>query len=321
MKVAIIGTGAFGYAIAAMLKKNNHEITMWTENEEKLEGLRAGTLEIIPGIKPIKGLSFTTSYAEALKEADIVFIMSAAKYVADVCQGMKPFITKEMHFCIGTKGIEQGSCRFVHQVFREHIKTNRYSVIAGATFAIDIVRNEPVAFSIASRAAETRDIVIKALASDTVKLRKSTDMVGIEVCSIRTVIAIGAGILNGLGYNDSTRSFLIVESMHDIKELIKGLGGKKKTILSYAGIGDLVMTCTSSVSRNYRYGELLGQKDFQGAKKYLENTTVEGYYTLKSIYTLLRRKKIKMPVIDLIYNIVMKEKDPELLVKFLINKE
>ena len=106
-----------------------------------------------------------------------------------------------------------------------------------------------------------------------------------------------------------------------MKWLIKVLGGRKKTILSFAGIGDLLLTCTSVKSRNYSYGILLGKKDFDGAKKYLETTTVEGYYTLKSIYTLLNRKKIKMPVVDLIYSIVMNNDDPEKLATFLINKD
>ena len=135
------------------------------------------------------------------------------------------------------------------------------------------------------------------------------------------MIAVSAGILEGLGYSESTRSFLITESLHDIKELIKALGGNKKTILSFAGVGDLLLTATSVKSRNYSYGILLGKKEFDHAQKYLENTTVEGYYTLKSIYTLLRRKKIKLPIIDLIYDIVMKDDDPSKLAQFLIEKK
>jgi len=149
---------------------------------------------------------------------------------------------------------------------------------------------------------------LKAFKGTNIKLRDTNDLVGVELCgSIKNVIAVAAGILDGLGYLESTRSFLITESLHDIKELIKGLGGNKKTILSFAGVGDLLLTATSTKSRNYSYGVILGKGNFKEAKEYLENTTVEGYYTLKSIYTLLRRKKIKMPVIDIIYNIRNKE--------------
>lgn len=322
MKVAVIGSGAFGYAIAKMLHKNSNEIIIWTHNEEEAKLLQKGKKEIIPGDKIPNEIKFTSSYEDALKDTEIVFIMVAAKFVGDVAKKIKPFINDKMHFCIGSKGIEQGSCKFVHQVFNDHIKTKYISIISGPSFAIDVVNNEPIGFSIAGNSLKTKNIIKKALASDTIKLRNSSDMIGIEICgSIKNVIAVASGILNGLGYNESTRSFLIVESMHDIKELIKGLGGKKKTILSYAGIGDLLLTCTSVKSRNYSYGILIGKGKKDEASKYLETNTVEGYYTLKSIYTLLRRKKIKMPVIDLIYKIIMKDADPKLLVDFLIKKK
>ncbi|MDD2238476.1 MAG: NAD(P)-dependent glycerol-3-phosphate dehydrogenase [Bacilli bacterium] len=322
MNVTVIGTGAFGYAIAKMLYKNGNNIIMWTHNKEEVDLLQKGKKEIIPGQKIPKDIKFTNNYEEALKDAEIVFIMVAAKYVGDVAANMKPFINDKMHFCIGSKGIEQGSCKFVHQVFNDYIKTKYISVISGPSFAIDVVNNEPIGFAIASKSFKTKSKIKKALTSDTIKLRNSTDIIGIEICgSIKNVIAVASGILNGLGYNESTRSFLIVESMHDIKELIRVLGGKKKTILSFAGIGDLLLTCTSEKSRNYSYGILIGKGKKDQANKYLETNTVEGYYTLKSIYTLLRRKRIKMPVIDLIYKIIMKDADPNLLVDFLIKKK
>jgi len=322
MKVAVIGTGAFGYAIADKLNSNGHDVIMWSDSEEKYKDIKNKKItELIPGKKIAKRIKFTASYETALDGAQIVFIMTAAKYVDSVTKGMKPYITKDMHFCVGSKGIEQGTGRFVHQVFEDNIRTRKLSIISGPTFAIDIVNNEPVAFSIAGKCGHTKDVVIKALSSSTLKLRKSSDMIGLELCgSIKNVIAIASGIIGGLGYSDGTRSFLIVESMHDIKALSKALGGKRKTVLTYGGIGDLLMTCTSLKSRNYTYGQYLGKKDFKGAEKYLETTTVEGYFTLQSIYALLRKKKIKMPVVNLIYDIVFKGKDPDSLIQFLIKK-
>lgn len=317
-----MGSGAFGFAIALMLKKNNNNVTIWCSTKEKADELNKHESEIIPGIKIPKDLKFTNSYEEAIKNKDLIFLMTAAKYTASICQNIKPFINKNMCFCIGSKGIEQGSCKFLHEVFKDNINNRNYAIISGPSFAIDVAHNEPIGFSLAANNKYTEKKIITALASDTIKLRPSKDMVGTEICgSIKNVIAVAAGMIEGLGYKESTRSFLIVESMHDIKELINGLGGKKKTILSFAGIGDLLLTCTSTKSRNYSYGVLLGKKDFEGAKTYLENNTVEGYYTLKSIYTLLRRKKIKMPVIDLIYRIVIYNADPSLLVDFLISKK
>ena len=185
-----------------------------------------------------------------------------------------------------------------------------------------MAHNEPVGLSIASKNIKTIKEIKKVLSSDTVKLRTSNDIIGVELCgSVKNVIAIASGILEGLGYNESTRSFLITESLHDIKSLIYGLGGKKKTILSFAGVGDLLLTATSTKSRNYTYGILIGKKNYTMADDYLNNNTVEGYYTLKSIYTLIKRKKIDIPIIKLIYEIIINKKEPDTLSEFLIKKD
>lgn len=325
MNICILGTGVYGIAMASALAQNKkNKIVMWTESDESLERLEKtrNSFDLLNRMKIDEGIKFTTSYEEALKNADIVFIMTAAKFVNSVCKEIMPYISNKMHFVIGSKGIEQESCRFIHEVFLNYINTRRLAVISGPSFAIDIANFEPIGLSVAVKNNDTFNTLLKVYKGTNIKLRKSTDMIGVELCgSIKNVIAVASGILEGLGYSESTRSFLITESLHDIKELIHALNGKKKTILSYAGVGDLLLTATSTKSRNYSYGVLLGQKKFADATKYLEATTVEGYYTLKSIYTLLRRKKIKMPVVDLIYNIVMKGEQPEKLATFLMEKK
>lgn len=325
MNICILGTGVYGIAMANALAQNRkNKIVMWTESEESLKRLESTRckFELLGELKIDEKIKFTVSYEEALKSADIVFIMTAAKFVGSVCKNIMPFINSKMHFVIGSKGIEQESCRFVHEVFLNFINTRKLAVISGPSFAIDIANLEPIGLSIAVRSSDTLNALLKIYKGTNIKLRKTNDMIGVELCgSVKNVIAVAAGILEGLGYSESTRSFLITESLHDIKELIKGLGGNKKTILSFAGVGDLLLTATSTKSRNYSYGVILGKGNFLEANKYLENTTVEGYYTLKSIYALLRQKKIKMPVIDLIYNIVMKGENPEKLATFLMEKK
>ena len=200
-----------------------------------------------------------------------------------------------------------------------------FSISSIAFFTKTYFSSMFLSFSTSSRISDKK--FANSISSSSIPLyfskgaRPSNDLIGVELCgSIKNVIAIAAGILEGLGYVESTRSFLITESLHDIKSLIHGLGGTKKTILSYAGVGDLLLTATSKKSRNYSFGLLIGQKKLDEAKEYLENTTVEGYYTLKSIYTLIKRKKIKMPIIDLIYKIILKDENPEKLAEFLIKK-
>lgn len=149
-------------------------------------------------------------------------------------------------------------------------------------------------------------VVRKCFQNSTTKFRRTKDIVGIEICgSIKNVMAIASGMLEGMGVTDSTRALFLTESMNDIKELIDALGGKKKSILSFAGFGDILMTCTSKNSRNFSFGYLIGSgATNEEVNKYLETTTVEGMYTLKSIHKLVRRKKVKMPIINLIHDII-----------------
>lgn len=325
MNIAIIGTGVYALAMANSLANNaKNKIIMWSESPESLKKLESSRKKLtqLGDLALRDSIKLTDSYEQALKDADVVMIMTAAKYVSSVCKNMMPYITKKMNFIIGSKGIEQETCRFIHEVFLSFINTKKIAVISGPSFAIDIANMDPIGLSIATKSPLVLNATLKIFKGTNIKLRETRDLIGVELCgSIKNVIAVAAGVLDGLGYSESTRSFLITESLHDIKELIKGLGGNKKTILSYAGVGDLLLTSTSVKSRNYSYGILLGKKDFTAAQKYLEENTVEGYYTLKSIYTLLRRKKIKMPVIDLIYSIVMNGSNPDKLADFLITKK
>jgi len=318
--IAIIGTGAYGLSLALSLVKKNKNVKMWSEKADLINKNRKNS-GILPNVEIPDCIEISSNYEYILNNVDIVIIAVAAKYVDSVTKELNKYDIKDKYFCIVSKGIEQNTCDFVSEVFKRNIKSKKLAIISGPSFAIDIANNEPIGLSIASKNKQTLDIIKKTVESDTIKLRPSTDLIGIELCgSIKNVIAIASGILEGLGYSESTRSFLITESLHDIKSLIYGLGGNKKTILSFAGVGDLLLTATSTKSRNYSFGLLVGKKDVSEVKKYLETTTVEGYYTLKSIYTLIKRKKIKMPIIDLIYKIVIKDENPEKLAEFLIKK-
>lgn len=323
-KIAMIGTGAYGLGVSISLLKKNESVIMWVENEDKAKFLNNNKkhANILPNIEIPANITFSNDLDEVIKGTNIVFIAVAAKYIDNIAKKLSKLNIKNKHFCILSKGIEQNTCEFVTDVFKKYIKTKNLSVISGPSFAIDMAHNEPVGLSIASKNIKTIKEIKKVLSSDTVKLRTSNDIIGVELCgSVKNVIAIASGILEGLGYSESTRSFLITESLHDIKSLIYGLGGKKKTILSFAGVGDLLLTATSTKSRNYTYGIIIGKKNYIMADDYLNNNTVEGYYTLKSIYTLINRKKIDIPIIKLIYEIIINKKEPDTLSEFLIKKD
>lgn len=325
MKISIIGTGAYGLSLAMMFNKKNNNICLWTKLEsEYLELKEKRTNEkVLPGFILPDNIDVTTNLKDCIYNSDIIVIAVPTKFVDDVSKKMKGIVKKEQYICIASKGIEQDTCLFPVDVYKKYNNTSNIAVISGPSFARDIITNCPIGLSIASHSKKTINIIKDALENDSLKLRKTSDIIGIEICgSIKNVIAIASGMLHGLGYPESTEAMFITESLHDIKNLIRALGGSKKTILSYAGFGDLLLTCTSYKSRNYSFGNLIGMGSSKDIiNEYLNNNTVEGLYTLKSIYSLLRNKNVDMPIIDLIYDIIFNGKDPELLSKFLIEKD
>lgn len=325
MKVALIGTGVYGVAIASAINKNCKNITMWTESQERYDNyLKDGCIKnIIPGLEMPNNIKLTMDYSKALKNADIIFITSTAAYVGSICRDIKPYITKKTVLCIASKGIENTTCSFLSDIARDELKIRNIAIISGPSFAVDMAANNPVGLSIASHSKKAIKAIKSVLENDTLKLRDTNDLIGVQICgSIKNVIAVAAGMLDGMNYPESTQSFLITEALNDIKNLIEALGGNPKTINSFAGVGDLLLTCTSVKSRNFSFGRVVGAgATKEEIDKHLKENTVEGYYTLKSIYKLIKNKKIKMPIIDLIYKIIMNGEDPRLLISFLVNKK
>lgn len=325
MKISILGTGAYGLSLAMMFNKKNNNICLWTKIESEYLELRDKRTneKVLPGFILPSNINITNSLKECIYNSNVIVIAVPAKFVDDVSKEMKGIVKKNQYICIASKGIEQDTCLFPIDVYKKYNKTSNIAVISGPSFAKDIIADCPIGLSIASHSKKTINILKETLENDNLKLRKTSDIIGIEICgSIKNVIAIASGILHGLGYPESTEAMFITESLHDIKNLIKALGGSKKTILSYAGFGDLLLTCTSYKSRNFRFGNLIGMGSSNAViNEYINNNTVEGLYTLKSIYSLLKNKNVDMPIIDLIYDIIFNGNDPKLLSKFLIEKD
>lgn len=322
MKVGVLGAGAFGLALSHILVKNNVTVEMWTHSEDEAKALdKTRTSKKLNGYKIPKEIKFTTNLEETVDGKDLIVMAIPAFAFEDVTKQLTKCIKKKQPVLIATKGIQQNTCLFLNDVFSKYLK-NSVAVISGPTFAVDMIKDAPIGFSMATKSHKTEMVIRKCFENSTTKFRRTRDITGIEICgSIKNVMAIASGMLEGMGVTDSTRALFLTESMNDIKELIDALGGKKKSILSFAGFGDILMTCTSKNSRNFSFGYLIGSgASKEEIDKYLENTTVEGMYTLKSIHKLVRRKKVKMPIINLIHDIIEDKKDKEEMLRFLIQK-
>ncbi|MBQ9071991.1 MAG: NAD(P)H-dependent glycerol-3-phosphate dehydrogenase [Bacilli bacterium] len=321
MKVTILGTGAYGLALSKILVENKNEVVMWTTfEEEKKELLETKKSSKLKGFILDDNIVITTDLEEALKTSKLIVIAIPTAFVTDVCKKLKKYIKSNQYICIASKGIEQGTCLFIHDMIKKQIKTRNIGAISGPSFAIDLVKGVPVGLAVASKSKRTLNIIREAFVNDHFKLYPTNDIIGIEVCgAVKNIIAIASGMIDGMGYPISTQALLITQSLHDIKNLIYSLGGSDRTILSFAGFGDILLTCTSEKSRNYSFGKLIGSNvSKEEIDEYKNNVTVEGLYTLKSIYKLIKNKKIDIPTINIIYDIVFKEEKIDKLIEYLM---
>lgn len=325
MKVTILGAGAYALGLALRINNKTKNIIIWSKVEAEINSLIKDKMnkKALPNVKMPSNFTYTTDLNLAIKKSNVIIIAVATKFVRSVCEELKPLIKKEQHIVIASKGIEQNSCVFASKIVREVLETKKLCTISGPSFAKDMANDEAIGLSLAATNKDTKKIVNKVLAYKNLKIRNTNDFIGVELCgTMKNVIALAAGILDGLKVSESTKALFLTESLNDVRKLIKKFGGNEKTILSFAGFGDIILTCTSTSSRNYSFGKLIGENSSKRKiSSYLKNNTVEGMYTLKSIYQLTKSKRIKYPFLDLIYDVVYGKLCPKEILAFLINKE
>ncbi|MGN0974226.1 MAG: NAD(P)H-dependent glycerol-3-phosphate dehydrogenase [Bacilli bacterium] len=322
MKVTILGAGAYALALSKAIYENTKDITIWSAVSDEVALLNKERCnKNVLDYKLPEEIKITDNLKEAVKNSDVIVIAVACKFISSVCHNLKKYI-KDQHLVVASKGIEQGSCLFVSQIVKKIIKTRKIAVVSGPSFAKDLISDMPTGLALGTKYKPTERMVKNVFQSKYLNVIATNDILGIEICgSIKNVIAIASGMLNGMGATDSTKAMFLTDSLHDVKSLIKNLGGNDRTILSYAGFGDILLTCTSTNSRNYTLGDMIGKGiKKEEIDKYMQSTTIEGLYTLNSIYDLINKKKVKMPIIDLIYSIIYEGNDPHSILTHLTKR-
>lgn len=324
MKIGIIGTGVYSVSIALTLASNkDNKIVMWSENEKLVaDHKKTKKLNTIFKDKTIpKNITVTNSYEESLNEAEIVFLMTSVDYLEQVCKTIRPIIKTDVPICIGTKGIAVESNKLVHEIAKKHLK-NKISILSGPTFAIDVANLEPIGFTLACKDKKSRKKIKAALNFEDVRIEESEDLTGVAICGcVKNIYAIGSGIISGLGFNESTKSVYITRVYEELSNILYHYKSSLETLNSLAGFGDLNLTCNSNKSRNYTYGEMIGKKsNKKDLKKYTEANTIEGINTLNALYLILKKKHIKCPIINVIYDILNNEENPKKIIETIIKK-
>ena len=304
MKVAVIGSGAWGTALAIRLHKNGHEVTMWTFEKElipEMETTRRNPR--LPSAILPEGLTVSPDYACA-SGCQMVVIASPSAPMRSVCRGVAPYIDEDAVVVSVTKGIELGTQLRMSQIVAQETG-KEVVVLTGPSHAEEVAIDIPTGLLAACPDQTLAEFVQDAFMCDTLRVYTSSDPVGAELgAALKNVIALCAGISDGVGYGDNTKAMLMTRGLTEISRLGVSLGARKETFAGLAGVGDLIVTCTSMHSRNRRAGILIGQgKDPQEAMKEV-GAVVEGYYAARSAWELGQRQGIDMPITEAAYKVL-----------------
>lgn len=321
MKTVVIGSGAWGTALAIRLCKNGHDVTMWTFEKDLIPEMEATRRNPrLPNAVLPEGLKISGDYACA-KGAKLVVIASPSVPLRSVSRGVAPYIDEDAVVVSVTKGLEQETYLRMSQVVAQ--ETGRdVVVLCGPSHAEEVAIDVPTGLLAASADQKKAEFVQDAFMSDTLRVYTSADPVGAELgAALKNVIALCAGITDGLGFGDNTKAMLMTRGLTEIARLGVAMGAKKETFTGLTGVGDLIVTCTSMHSRNRRAGILIGKgEDVQTAMKEV-GAVVEGYYAAKSAYELGRKMHIDMPITEAAYKVLYEGADARQAVQQLLTRQ
>ena len=318
MKVCILGAGSYGLALALAFYKNNNDVTVWTKVESEKEEIinYRENKKALPGVSIPEEIKITTNLNY---NYELIVIAIPINYFRSVCEEIKNSINSDTILCIASKGIEKDTNLFPHEVLNSIIETNNIAILSGPTFAIDLAKNSPSGLVCASTSINIYKSIKNCLESNTLKITYTNDLIGTEICgSIKNVMAILSGLLEGIKITETTKALFLTEALNETSNFIETMNGNKETSYTLAGLGDLILTCTSKKSRNYTLGTLIATENKSNIDNYILNNTVEGYYTLMAINEIIKKKEISVPLVELLYKILFEGLDKKEIFNLLI---
>ncbi|UOO38554.1 NAD(P)-dependent glycerol-3-phosphate dehydrogenase [Oscillospiraceae bacterium CM] len=323
MKISVFGSGGWGTAIAKVLHENGHAVTLWSKFEKEVETLtKTRENPLLRGVKIPEGIAITTSLDDAADGLDVAVMATPSFAVAETALLLKDRLKPDCIVVCVSKGIEKDTTRLFSTILREALGDGaRLVSLSGPTHAEEVGRQIPTACVAASEDIATAEAVQDIFMNDYFRVYTSTDVIGVELgAALKNVIALGAGISDGLGFGDNTIAMLMTRGLAEMAELCVALGGRKSTLAGLAGLGDLIVTCTSKHSRNRRAGVLIGKgMDIQEAMQEV-GAVVEGYYAAKAAYELSQKTGIDMPISTEAYRVLYEGKSAMTAMKDLMSR-
>ena len=322
-KVGVIGAGSWGIALSFLLHNNGHEVTVWSALPEEIRELREKREHhTLPGLILPEDMVFTEDLETAMKDQDLLVTAVPSVYVRGTAEKMRPFLRKGQIVVNVAKGIEEKTLNTLSQVLEEELPGADVAVLSGPSHAEEVSRGLPPTCVAGARSRKTAEYVQSLFMSEVFRVYTSPDVLGIELGgALKNVIALAAGIADGLGYGDNTKAALITRGIAEIARLGTAMGGKFETFCGLSGIGDLIVTCASMHSRNRRAGILIGKGyTMEEAMKEVQ-MVVEGVYSAKAALALARKYYMAMPIIEQVNQVLFEGKPASEAVKELMLRD
>jgi len=324
-KISVYGAGSWGTALALQLARNGIEVLLWDFNPEHIQAYdkaRENTI-YLPGIPFPDNLRCSSSLEDMVKHADDQLIVIPSHGFRDLLIKIKPLLTKEHAIFWATKGLEVGTGKLLHQVLIDELGNDiAHGLVSGPTFALEVAKGLPSAMTAAASTPELATRIAAAFQGGNYRVYTSDDVLGVELGgAIKNVLAIAAGISDGLGYGANARTAIITRGLTEIMRLAKSMGARDDTIMGLSGVGDLILTCTDNQSRNRRLGLALGQgKNVDTAIAEI-GQAVEGAKSSHCIGLLADRAGIEMPICEYVHKVIYANFSPQQAVKELLSRQ
>ena len=318
MKAAVVGSGGWGTALAMCLLRNGHETLLWSHSRQKAEEMeKTRQNNMLPGVILPEDLQIAWEPSRVAGHS-LVVIACPSVHIRSVCRQVAPYLAEDAVLVSVTKGIEPGSLLRMSQIVRE--ETHReVAVLTGPSHAEEVAKSIPTACVAASENQALAELVQDAFMSDSFRVYTSADVIGSELGgALKNVIALCAGVSDGMGNGDNTKAMLMTRGLTEIARLGVAMGARKETFAGLAGVGDLIVTCTSQHSRNRRAGILMGQGKGPQEAMAAVGAVVEGYYAAKSAWELACKLGVEMPIIHGAYRALYENVDVKTVLKSLL---
>ena len=323
-RVGVIGAGSWGTALAVVLAKNGHQVTVWSIIEDEITMLKEKHEHVdkLPGVKLPDSMEFTTDLEQAVQTSDMLVLAVPSIFTRSTAKSMAPFVKDGQIIVCVAKGIEETTLMTISDVVEQEIPNADVAIMCGPSHAEEVGVGLPTTVVAGARTKATAEKVQDVFMDEVFRVYTSPDVLGMELGgSLKNVIALAAGVADGLGFGDNTKAALITRGIAEISRLAIAMGAKAETLAGLTGIGDLIVTCASKHSRNRKAGMLIGQGyTMEEATKEVK-MVVEGIYSAKAARALAQKYEVDMPIIDIVNQVLFENMSAKEAVVELMERE